>query len=231
MRDPLENKQLARTVAFSGPDHPDRLPLREAQQLLDDIRGQVRILSLTMDEAGYGDGPLSVFGRGYARPRLWEQYGDTHHGVCLAFSANCLTGEFVEAMKRLGAYNIANVEYTAAGFVASKGRALDGSHLTDSTAAWILTRHLIDHNEDFFFLKLLDWETEFELRFALFNAEVAPDEPIDVPFGRCLRAIILGELFSPDLTPEAAKLAARFGVPAGRLDWTSGVPSFVRLGS
>src|SRR5215218_7593821 len=92
MRDPLEYRDLPMMLRYGDQDAVERLPLREAQELIRDLRAEMRILSLTMDASGYNDERLRAFARGYARPRMWEQYGDAHRGICLAFSAECLTG-------------------------------------------------------------------------------------------------------------------------------------------
>lgn len=49
MRDPLENKELPSMLRYADGVEPAGLPLRHAQQLVSEIRGQMRILSLTMD--------------------------------------------------------------------------------------------------------------------------------------------------------------------------------------
>jgi hypothetical protein len=71
MRDPLENKELAFMVRYTG-DTPNRLPLAEAQTLLNDMRDRVKLLSFTMDATGYEQPQLTTFGKGYARPRMWS---------------------------------------------------------------------------------------------------------------------------------------------------------------
>jgi hypothetical protein len=231
MRDPLENKELPLMLRYSTPGSPDRLPLRRAQEFVSGLRNQMRILSLTMDAAGYDDVRLRAFARGYARPRLWEHYAAKHEGVCLAFSANCLTTDFYERLKSYGVVTCNPVRYSDGGFVVSEGRLIDADGLTEDTAADVLTAHLMEHHEDFWFSKLSDWETEYEYRFVVFGPDLPIGEPLDVSFENCLRAIVLGEKFDPALEPEIAGYAADLGVVIGRLDWQGGRPSLVRLDS
>jgi hypothetical protein len=84
---------------------------------------------------------------------------------------------------------------------------------------------VLAHHREFWFLKVLDWDTEYEYRFVVFAPTIAEDEPIDVPFGSCLRAVILGELFEADLVPRARALALELGAALCRLEWDSGRPS------
>lgn len=56
-----------------------------AIQKLKEARDRVRLLSLTRDVEDY-EGHAKIFGCCWARPRLWEQYGDEHRGVCLVFN-------------------------------------------------------------------------------------------------------------------------------------------------
>jgi hypothetical protein len=151
-----------------------------------------------------------------------EQYAENHAGVCLGFSARCLVEDFFEGMKSQGTTACKPVQYAAGGFAVCPGRLLPA--ITEGTAAAELTRHLMDHIDEFFFLKLLDWETEFEYRFIVFAPAVDPDIPIDVTFEPCLRTIFLGEKFDAARIPDAKTWAADLGVDLLRLDWSTGRP-------
>jgi hypothetical protein len=50
------------------------------------IRGEMRILSLTMDAEHYDAGAI-LYAFGWARARLWEQYASNHAGVCWSSTA------------------------------------------------------------------------------------------------------------------------------------------------
>lgn len=39
---------------------------------------------MTMDNPS-ATGPVSTWDRGWARSRMWAQYGESHRGVCLVF--------------------------------------------------------------------------------------------------------------------------------------------------
>jgi hypothetical protein len=229
MRDPLENKELHTMLRYVPGVESRGFPLEEAQQLVGEIRAQMRIVCLTTDANGYEEEEVRAFGRAYARGRMWEQYADDHRGICLAFSANCMTEVFYEQIKRFGAATIGPVDYTKAGFVVSDARLIDPSELSEENAARVLTDHVLSHHREFWFLKVLDWDTEYEYRFVVFAPAVAEDEPIDVPFSSCLRAVILGERFEADLVPRARELASALGVGLCRLEWDSGRPSICRV--
>lgn len=225
MRDPLENKKLPIIVDCRTAADGERLSPRVVTQLLDALRGRMRVLSLTMDASAYTDVAVRTFGRGYARPRMWEHYAEKHAGVCLAFSAAAMCGPFLENIRAHGAANCKPVVYTQGGFVASPGRVLDGHDLAEDTAADLITKHVIEHEDHFWFMKLMDWETEYEYRFVLFRPDMDLNVSIDVPFGNCLRGIILGEKFDSTHLPEALRLGEELKVPVMHLDWGSGRPS------
>jgi len=229
MRDPLENKELHKMLRFAGGVEPDRLSLEDAQELVGEIRAQMRILSMTTDAAEYEDKEIRAFGRAYARPRMWEQYAEDHSGVCLAFSKNCMIGPFYETIKHFGAASCNPVRYKRGGFVVSPARLIDPKRITALGAEASLTKHVSEHHEDLWFLKLSDWDSEYEYRFLVFAPTVARDEPIDVPFGDSLEAIILGEHFDPARLPRARRLATELEVRLCSLEWSSGRPSVIAL--
>jgi hypothetical protein len=83
MRDPTENKHLQPGIPIT-----ERSLSSEAMQAVwarvRQARDGCRVLSMTRDLTDpeiAGD----TFEACWARPRMWEQYGDIHRGVCLVF--------------------------------------------------------------------------------------------------------------------------------------------------
>ena len=225
MRDPLENKDLHKLLRYKDGIEPEGLTLAEAQDLVGDIRAQMRVLCLTTDAGGYEDEQIRAFGRAYARARMWEHYADQHRGVCLAFGANCMTQAFFREVQRFGAAYCGPVRYAHGGFAVSPARLIDASELADGDPAGLLASHVMRHHEDLWALKLSDWDSEYEYRFVAFMPAAPLNEPIHVPFANCLRAIILGECFDPQLLGRARELAISMRVGLCRLEWDGGRPS------
>jgi hypothetical protein len=225
MRDPLENKDIHKLLRFTDGTEPPGLTLLEAQELVGDIRDQMRIVCLTMDANGYQDDEIQAFGRGYARARMWEHYANRHRGVCLAFSAKCMTETFYEELKKFGAASEAPVTYTMGGFAVSPARLIDAKDLGDRDPARMLTDHVMAHHTDLWALKLSDWDSEYEYRFVVFVPTAPLGEAIHVSFVDCLRAIVLGECFDPALLDRARQLAMDLRVGLCQIDWDGGRPS------
>lgn len=227
MRDPLEYRELPRLLCYRDEGlHPGRLPLEEAHDTLTSLRNRMRILSLTSDATGYEDDGVRAFGKGYARPRMWETYGRNHTGVCLAFDAASMTddgADFRRNLRTRGATNLRPVEYTEGGFIRHPARVLPDIR-DDERAVDLMVRHLMTHDVAFWFLKLLDWETEYEYRFVHFPS-TKEEGPLDIEFGSALKAIILGARFDDNYIDEAVTYGDNFTAEVCKLDWASGYPS------
>ena len=54
-------------------------------------KSHAKVLCATLDnESALGRGVNNIWGRGYSRPRMWQQYGDNYQGVCMIFDRAAL---------------------------------------------------------------------------------------------------------------------------------------------
>jgi hypothetical protein len=221
MSDPLESSPPRIVVVDPSGSPYGKDTIDHVNTTLDGLRSRFRQLSLTMDATGFPE-PL---GRGYARARMWDRYGASQSGVCLAFDANTIVEEFLDSARRFGVVNCHPVDY-------GDDLATDGptvlriGSLDDDNYADVFTNYVMANESELFFTKLLEWEGEFEYRFLMATTDSA-DSPVDVPFGSALRAIILGERFAPELLPKAREIAAKLLVLLVRLHWDDGMPSVI----
>ena len=81
MRDPIENKDWVHVLLGSPAWSVEKV--RELEAVANAVAYETKILSFTLD--GSTEGRRTEYARGYARPRMWEQYGQNHEGVCLVF--------------------------------------------------------------------------------------------------------------------------------------------------
>src|SRR4051812_18455487 len=80
MRDPREYQRWLPTGAGYGLDPTDfDRHMAEGTGRLNELKDRFKLLAMTMDDP---EDP-TVYGRGFARSRLWETYGDRGRGVCL----------------------------------------------------------------------------------------------------------------------------------------------------
>lgn len=225
MRDPLENKWLFHCsysvpddMPDSDPEHPERtaeLIKREAAA----IREGAKVLSLTLDAEAFGRG-AELFGRGWARARMWEQYAENHAGVCLVFDRQSVIEEVTASLNAQGMpapYNRL-VEYTERGTGA--GLPLNLNEIGEVDPQWV--RELVEKRKDeLFFLKTTDWETEREYRFV-----VTSDKPGHVlaHTGEALKAVVVGERFPRWGWPGVIESCRESGLMALRREWSTGAP-------
>ena len=92
VNDPLESNPAFLGAEFGLSDNPEvdyenQVAAMEAGTRLQQLRRHSKVLSLTIDAAGH-EGDAEVFGRGYARARMWQQYAENHQGVCLMLGAS-----------------------------------------------------------------------------------------------------------------------------------------------
>ena len=80
--------------------------------------------------------PDEDYRRGYARPRMWEQYGDNHRGVCLVFDKAELHATVMPQLEALGPHWHGAVTYSNAAIQegSTTGFRLDGKTILIAAA-------------------------------------------------------------------------------------------------
>jgi hypothetical protein len=224
MRDPLENKAWRPQPAAywsspaqgqpGDPGHPEtnywHFNARAAE-----IWDQAHLLAFTIDADDYSP-ENEIFGRGWARARMWEQYGERHAGVCLVFDRDRLAANIAESLERqdLATPYHRPVEYTESG---KEPLLLTGDMLNEEVSEERVSAFIEANHDSLFFLKALDWRSEYEYRFVV----TAPPsgEGVFVEFGDSLVSVVAGEGFPDWQIAGALDLAARHESDALRLYW------------
>jgi Protein of unknown function (DUF2971) len=229
MRDPAENKDI---VPGTGGYGIDAATFDESVRgMIGEIkarRDRCRLLSLTHNDAS----AHATFGCCWARPRMWDQYGDKHRGVCLLFDAEHLTHAIQVAFS---AHQIQSwfgeVVYTEAGIAGSTLRYLSDPRIFDAgQRAGAVTEFIERNTADFFFLKTDDFKTEHEYRIVMMAGDesvaATPGSPVSfegefayVEYGNALVAVVVGERFPNWQLLGASRACERANALLGKVGW------------
>jgi hypothetical protein len=223
MRDPLESRPWQFTGAyFVDPNDPHR----GEKQLFSFYRGShsifrlAHLLALTVDADGYStDG--ARFAKGWARARMWEQYAENHAGVCLVFDRERFTANVEADLHRqldLHPYH-RRVEYSETGGESYYNLPL--GQFPDEVDDGFVQKYIEDHNDELFFQKTLDWQTEHEYRFV---TTASPDEPLYADYGDALVGIVIGWGIPDWERPAAIAAAHAVQIEPVEMNWTMGTP-------
>jgi Protein of unknown function (DUF2971) len=155
---------------------------------------------------------------------MWDQYGEKHTGVCLLFEQRALEENVIGSLLDQGLappYH-KRIRYTSRG----PTEALMRFPPLTRTDPHAVSRYVEEHNDDLFFLKTRDWESEFEYRFVV----TAPGEDyVYVDYGHALEAVIVGERFPRWQRPRAIAICQVADADAARISWRTGAPRPVLL--
>lgn len=179
----------------------DRVPPRDENDLADPVLNPHR-------------------GKGFLRPRMWEQYGDAHQGVCLVFDRERVDATFADHLSTLGDDPVLGeprpfngpVRYddsADARALASQLGFIDDDYSHD---AFITSKEWI---RGAFLTKDEDWRTEHEYRWGLMTANPGH---VDVPLDPgCLLGVVLGLKWKRSWDLIATSFAEAFTVSANML--------------
>jgi hypothetical protein len=221
MRDPRET-QWAFAASFWGEDEGFDEHFRNARRRLDELKSSVRLISLTWDRVSEDAETDPRFRRGYAHPRLWEQYAGDHTGVCLCFSIPELLDAVNLAIRRAGG------RFSEHGEVMYRDRkiGLQASNIDINAVARLGPDEvLLDlfevHKHELFFTKLKDWETEMEYRFLTYWDD--PGE-LYVDVSSALKAVVAGHAVRVQYGPTLRALCDPEEIVLAKMDWQNGLP-------
>jgi len=139
MNDPREFADRSFGMVGSGP-----LPkgtggiyvkqLETQVELNEIIKEKVKLACFTADATQIGNAPGDVFRRGFAKSRMWSQYGEEHRGVCLVFSKTRFYRQVFALKKAPGDRLLeGRVSYEDLSTESIRASILDGDRLKDET--------------------------------------------------------------------------------------------------
>jgi len=140
---------------------------------------------------------------GYAKLRMWAQYGENFYGVCIAFSAKCLQEQLsgkVKIYTKPVLYDV-DLEHSDTTLLDTDAKQFIGKNMDEWAA-----RYIQDHIDQIFFSKHEDYRDEGEYRIVIHD----PDNNIEhVDITGCIKAVILGdrtEAVYHDIVKELCKI-------------------------
>lgn len=215
LRDPVENKDWVEQL-LTGLRWSDEDVLR-FERLAKRPLIETKIISFTLDAAP-ADSPEHA--RGYARPRMWEQYAHNHAGVCLVFERAPLTDLLMSYLAKYGEAVSDEVLYSNRPRQGhERARSLNATRLMEEGEGDLevgLRKHISMHVAELFFRKLADWASEHEYRFLVLDSI---ERVVEAPYSNTLRAVILGERFPDWQLAAAAHACASARVDLRQMLW------------
>lgn len=225
MRDPVENKDILPSIAWHGsPPDADRA-IQSVYMQLRAARDRMRVLSFTRDADRRAE--HAGFDCCWSRPRMWEQYGDLHRGVCLLFDRVELEQAVRDGWSSEPTY-MRNVAYTREGIAAAGGPVrtlIDQRIFDDKERTEAIDDYVNSRSDAFFFLKSDDFATEYEYRVVLAAGD---DDYAYIDYDHALVAVVLGERFPDWQRPAAIHASSELAFKLGRMHWEHGRPHVLR---
>jgi hypothetical protein len=236
--DPRETKEwVAEVVLAAELERPDLLvEAQEARRMADRIlRRGARLACFTLDRAPAPGAEIgSLFHRGWARSRMWSQYAEEHSGACLVFRRDVMV-EQVDRHRPL-----ADGDLFSCGAVTY----LDTPLRIPLVMAEVAARGVLEALDDLqvrrgvagelYFTKNTDWASEEEFRIVVvrWNLPLPElDNPLDIPFGGALRAVVVGDGYlEANLPGLLHRMAGYPEVEIVRCSWEGGAPVLAPVG-
>ncbi len=161
---------------------------------------------------------------GWNKSRMWAQYGENHCGLCLVFSKTGLEKRVLEAGLPADAVRLGYVKYSAAERMDLSAFTLDGNRLVKEGAERYSRNHVVEHFNEFFLTKHIDYRDENEYRAVAHDPENKL-EYLDI------NSIIMG-VIAGDRTPEVyfpilEELCTCLDIQCRRAYWDRGEPHLV----
>lgn len=233
--DPRESKQWS--FGFIGAEQ--RLCLENYADVPNIFSSYIRNNSRVLCFCGWNDEELdfsknmvshyreAYYRAGFARSRMWSQYGIRHTGICLVFDKTRLEEELessFETNKKF--YGSVEYQYYLETFV--RARKIECRNILNHSVDEALGMQIDANFREYFFLKSMDYRDEHEYRLVVI---VDGGDSIGLPIESSLMAVIVGVDFPPEEYEHVDTLAQNCTSSVERwfLSWQEGRPQLWNL--
>ena len=159
--------------------------------------------------------------RGFAKSRMWSQYGENHAGVCLCFSRKKIVGTIRNELKEDDEIIYQNVDYEDFSHDSISATTFSGNKLEELESAEYIALHLKKNSGGLFFKKAEDYSNENEYRIIVIS-NVSEYKFFSI--GTSMEAVIVGERFPSVYWDLIKNLSENLGSHLNRLKWHEGKP-------
>ena len=232
--DPREYKfKLLNMVGWSlPPGAEDRLD--RAHPVFDRIlRSECRVMCFCTNvppTVKTDDGELHVdpysSNVGWNKSRMWSQYGENHHGVCLVFSKAAILDQLKSVRDTFAWHESGAVTYLKDDRIPRSTFTLDGNQLAQEEVERYCSRHIQSHYADLFLTKQVDYRGESEYRIIVADPANRSDY---VDISTSLRAVVAGDRTPEVYFPLLQGLAQGLHAACRRAYWERGKAHLVYL--
>lgn len=154
---------------------------------------------------------------GWARDRMWAQYGDGHAGVCLAFDRRKLVDAFTAAFQSRGELIAEEVAYSDD----PRSLSYDNGRIGKVGGECYATEYRRQHAPTLYLLKRLDYGGEREFRLVLLDDDVTGRDAF-VPIRGALAYVMFGDRFPRAYLPCVDAVMRRESLAAYQFVYESG---------
>jgi hypothetical protein len=228
VKDPRESKSWSFSVTTEGDESMED---GEFHRLQDEatarLKGTCKLLCMSQDEGEAPNAPDPWFRRGFARARMWAQYGDGHRGVCLVFEREKLHRQIKMTLAPAQIYS-GQVTYANRAWDDVQAFNLAYSEIRRDTLESLVEAKIAAHYRTYFLTKVEDWASEVEWRWVLRGTVLGPEY---APIADALAGIVLGVDVPGVYEPAIWPLAEKYGAPIARISWSNGAPHLAEIGA
>lgn len=195
-----------------------------SERFSDALKERTKVACFSMDAPPLtGNHMEDILHRGYAKPRMWAQYGENHRGVCLVFRKEPLLAT-VRRQVTEGLLLEGNVHYRNVALVPNltPHEFMIDFDLYESLGPIAYAHsHIKTHHRALFFEKLLDWRDESEWRIVLLS-EVDKDEYVQ--YDSALVGVMHGAEIDEEVSREITEMTDDREVEHMGLTWKNSSP-------
>jgi hypothetical protein len=193
-----------------------------------------KALCATMDDES-AVGPRgninSIWGRGFCRPRMWQQYGENYQGACMIFDRVALNNEIHSSKPEGSSITFGPVHYTNPSRLKTLGLGhpftIDYDRVIEVGLRRAVLEHASKHHQVLFFQKSCDWQSEKEYRWLVWDNVHSKH---DFEFGDSLKGILVGSNIEQKKLDKLLNLCAVHKIIVHQLIWRNGSPSITAYG-
>lgn len=164
---------------------------------------------------------------GWARSRMWSQYGAKHTGVCLVFDRKRLEEQFKSTFETNKTFSgRVEYQYHLESFV--RARKIECRNIIEHGIDKAIEIQIDKYFHEYFFLKLMDYRDEHEYRLVVI---VDDGDSIGLPIESSLKGVIVGIDFPRREYEHIDELSQNCNSAAERwfLSWQEGRPQLWNL--